>query len=203
MDQNKAIHMFKMMVTTLLLLVLTAFSTSAQYNQKRVEQAVTTPASNGRYISRSALTDSLATLLMLMSNQQDSMRETLRNQKERLKNLEQERNDLTEENKNLKAELNGAMGDNLQSSHTKSILFIFNVIVGVFLLIAMIWMFGRKKSEPLSRYSGNSGGGLSTNSEGYDHKLERIEKLGNLRDKGLLTDDEFNLQKKQILGDRS
>ncbi|MBK7886762.1 MAG: SHOCT domain-containing protein [Bacteroidetes bacterium] len=31
--------------------------------------------------------------------------------------------------------------------------------------------------------------------------MDRIQKLGNLRDKGLLTDDEFNLQKRQILGE--
>ena len=37
--------------------------------------------------------------------------------------------------------------------------------------------------------------------ESFDHKLDRIQKLGSLRDKGLLTDEEFNLQKSQILGE--
>jgi hypothetical protein len=37
--------------------------------------------------------------------------------------------------------------------------------------------------------------------DNFEHKLDRIQKLGNLRDKGLLTDDEFNLQKQQILGE--
>ena len=37
--------------------------------------------------------------------------------------------------------------------------------------------------------------------ENFDYKLDRIQKLGSLRDKGLLTDEEFNLQKSQILGE--
>lgn len=160
--------------------------------------------SSERYFRRSALTDSLTSLLISISNQQDSLRELLKTQKTTIIEGQEERAKLAEENANLKQELNGAMGDNLQSSHTKKILFIFNLIVGIFLLIAVIWMFARKKSESIAKpYNNSSTSTLNGNNEGYDHKLERIEKLGNLRDKGLLTDDEFNLQKRQILGDRN
>ncbi len=159
-----------------------------------------------KYFRRSALTDSLTSLMLSLSAQQDSMRELLKVQKNIIKQNELERQQLVEENTNLKQELNGAKGDNLQSSHTKSILFIFNLIVGIFLLIALIWMFMRKKNDSTSRNFSNTATSTfspSPNGEGYDHKLERIEKLGNLREKGLLTDDEFNLQKRQILGDRN
>jgi hypothetical protein len=63
-------------------------------------------------------------------------------------------------------------------------------------------MFMRKKgddAEPTPAPAGNSR--KSVVEENFEHKLERIQKLGNLRDKGLLTDEEFNLQKKQILGE--
>jgi len=160
--------------------------------------------SSERYFRRSVLIDSLKSSLILIGTQQDSLRELLKNQKTTIIEGQEERGKLTEENTNLKQELNGAIRDNLQSSHTKKILFIFNLIIGIFLLIAAIWMFARKKSEPIVKpYNNSSASTLSVNSEGYDHKLERIEKLGNLRDKGLLTDDEFNLQKRQILGDRN
>ena len=157
-----------------------------------------------KYYRRSALTDSLTSLLLSLSIQQDSLRGILKTQKATILDGENERAQLAEENENLKEELNGAMGVNLQSSHTKTILFIFNLIVGIFLLIAVIWMFMRKKSDANSKpFNNSSSSNQNGNIEGYDHKLERIEKLGNLRDKGLLTDDEFNLQKRQILGDRN
>ncbi len=159
-----------------------------------------------KYFRRSALTDSLTSLLLAVTQQQDSLRELLKTQKASIKEAELVRVQLAVENTNLKQELNGAKGDKLQSSHTKSILFIFNLIVGIFLLIAVIWMFMRKKSEPASKIFANTATSTfsaTPTTEGYDHKLERIEKLGNLREKGLLTEDEFNLQKRQILGDRN
>lgn len=69
-------------------------------------------------------------------------------------------------------------------------------------------MLGKKKiREPekpfVNGYSGNGSNTAYPAVSPLDHRLERIEKLGNLRDKGLLTEEEFSLQKKQILAERS
>ena len=55
-----------------------------------------------------------------------------------------------------------------------------------------------KKPEPVIKVS--SEGILSSTNDSLDSKLEQLEKLARLREKGFLTDDEFALQKKQILG---
>lgn len=152
------------------------------------------------YMSREELIDSISRQVIASSIQQDSLRQVIRSQRASFDSLSEAHRQVSDELKNLKSELNEANGDRLQSSHTKSVLFIFNVVVGVFLLIALMWMFSRKKQE--SRSSSASAADDWREEEPLDHKLERIEKLGSLRDKGLLTEDEFNLQKKQILGDR-
>ncbi len=89
----------------------------------------------------------------------------------------------------------------MQSSHTSSVLLVFNVIVALFLMVALVWMWFRRRPTP--QKSDISGKGSSRVSElsTLDQKLEYIQKLGMLRDKGLLTGEEFDLQKKQILGE--
>ncbi|MFN0189282.1 MAG: SHOCT domain-containing protein [Bacteroidia bacterium] len=152
---------------------------------------------------RSVLIDSLASFVDYILVQQDSLKQTMRSQKERLDSSYSALEEVSAENVKLKESLKDAQGDTLQSNHTNSILFIFNVIVGIFLLIALLWMFMKKKND------GDSGDdeiskkskGKESKDENFDHKLDRIQKLGSLRDKGLLTDEEFNLQKSQILGE--
>jgi len=41
---------------------------------------------------------------------------------------------------------------------------------------------------------------LSASHDALDFKLDQIEKLARLKEKGYLTDEEFNVQKRQILG---
>lgn len=154
------------------------------------------------YDRRGMIIDSLISTLDIIRIQQDSMRRLLRQQTTKMEELTAENFKIKEENTNLKSELEDARGDNLQSSHTNSVLFIFNVAVGIFLLIALIWMFMRKKGDDRSESGGgNTSPRKKVVEENFENKLERIQKLGNLRDKGLLTDEEFNLQKKQILGE--
>ncbi len=203
--------------TTRLLLVFAlfvispVFQVSAQDSTLRsirvkVKPAPAFPTTPVIYSTRNLLIDSLNTMVLQLKLRQDSLLDLLRSQRESINAAEAERARLSQENKNLQAELDGAMGDNRQSNHTNSILFIFNIIVGVILLIALVWMFLKKKSDPGERVkrTGSYAPSIVHNngSEQFDKELERIEKLGSLREKGLLTDDEFNLQKKQILGDK-
>ena len=152
--------------------------------------------------------DSLQAAIVSLSAKKDSLADVTRDQEARLQAMVAQMHRLTEENKNISSELENANGDKLQSSHTNSILYIFNVLLGIILLIALVWMMSKKKpgepEKPINNgYSTNGNHELSQAVPALDHRLERIEKLGNLRDKGLLTEEEFNLQKKQILAERS
>ncbi len=152
---------------------------------------------------RAMLIDSLSSFVDYILVQQDSLKQIMQSQKERMDSSIAALEEVSAENATLKESLKDAQGDTLQSNHTNSILFIFNVGVGIFLLIALLWMFMKKKSDGESEDSGASSksNGKVSKDENFDHKLDRIQKLGSLRDKGLLTDEEFNLQKSQILGE--
>jgi len=152
---------------------------------------------------RALLIDSLSAMIFDMEAKEDSLYRVMKLQNEKIDDASKEMEAMKKENAALKLQLEDAQGDNLQSSHTNSILFIFNIGVGIFLLIGIIWMFMRKRGDAESEENPARGDRRKTGSaeENFDHKLDRIQKLGNLRDKGLLTDDEFNLQKRQILGE--
>ena len=53
------------------------------------------------------------------------------------------------------------------------------------------------KPEPVFKVSSE---GISASHDGLDIKLDQIEKLARLKEKGYLTEEEFNSQKRQILG---
>ncbi|MBP6512848.1 MAG: SHOCT domain-containing protein [Bacteroidia bacterium] len=152
---------------------------------------------------RAMLIDSLSSFVDYILVQQDSLKQIMQSQKERMDSSISALEEVSAENAKLKESLKDAQGDTLQSNHTNSILFIFNVGVGIFLLIALLWMFMKKKSdgEREDDEVSNKSNGKVSKDESFDHKLDRIQKLGTLRDKGLLTDEEFNLQKSQILGE--
>ena len=152
---------------------------------------------------RAMLIDSLSSYVDYILVQQDSLKQIMQSQKERMDSSISALQEVSAENATLQESLKDAQGDTLQSNHTNSILFIFNLGVGIFLLIALLWMFMKKKSDGEredDEVSSKSNVKVSKD-ESFDHKLDRIQKLGSLRDKGLLTDEEFNLQKSQILGE--
>jgi hypothetical protein len=182
---------FKVLSLCLVVFIVLSFCESIAQN------SINKKTDKGVYFSRTRiLIDSLSFEL----ESSLKAKESLNIQNEKLKNklsaVELERNHLLEEKSKLSSDLEEALGDNLQSSHTNSILFIFNIIVGILLLVAIIWMFLRKKSD-VNRFTTNE-----SITEKSDNRFARIEKLGNLRDKGLLTEEEFIFQKRQILGDK-
>ncbi|HKR05228.1 MAG TPA: SHOCT domain-containing protein [Bacteroidia bacterium] len=116
-------------------------------------------------------------------------------------------------NNDLERKLAGYKGDNLKLDQSNRILIIFNAIVGVLLLTTLIWFLrniGRKKSPgtskpaPFNESSSSSNLKTPTSSKNdhqyFDLKLEQLEKLGALKEKGVLNEEEFNRQKQQILG---
>lgn len=167
--------------------------------------AVVVPADPSR---RSVMIDSLQNTMMLLFAKKDSLLTITRQQASQQQAMQAQLIRLSEENKNLNKELDNANVDRLQSSHTSSVLYIFSVLIVIMVLVALVWMMSKKKiREPekvvvANGYSRNGTIEVTAAVPAFDHRLERIEKLGNLREKGLLTEDEFNSQKKQILAER-
>lgn len=108
---------------------------------------------------------------------------------------------LNARNNQLRTELTDAVSRGMQSSHTSSVLMVFNVIVAMFLVVALVWMWFRRRPVSQREESAGTPSGKVSELSTLDQKLEYIQKLGALRDKGLLTGEEFDLQKKQILGE--
>lgn len=197
-------------VVLLLLKMATAQDSLSGSEVKTVGSAKTQPArkkSVSAYAQapvlserRSWLTDSLFVLQEQIERQRDSFNRVLQLKNNQFLQLQNELSRRREEIRNYNAELSDLRGDNLQSLHTNSILFIINVVVGILLVVSLGWMYWRKRSEPglnpRGRWNNQPAGEPS-----FDHRLDRIQKLGSLRDRGLLTEEEFNLQKRQMLGE--
>ena len=148
--------------------------------------------------SKNFIIDSLSSQVGLMNRQNDSLLFLLNDEVTRVRSLEKELASAREANQNLEKELDLMRGDQLQTTHKSSILLIFNVIVAIILLIALIWIFNKRKVDESPRQQERTTPKVTA--DPMERKMERIEKLGKLRDKGLLTDEEFLSQKKQILG---
>ena len=146
-----------------------------------------------------SLADSISLEINALKSQNDSLLQLLNDELQKENALRNEMQEIKEINENYKTELDLSKGQQLQTSHTSSILLIFNVIAGIILLITIFWFYARKKTpdentdEPVSKSSS------SVNKDFVETRMDRIEKLGRLRDKGLLTEEEFQMQKKQIL----
>jgi hypothetical protein len=113
----------------------------------------------------------------------------------------------------LEKKLSDFKGDNLKLDQSNRILIIFNALVGLLLLITLVWFLrniGRKKAKDKNKAIAAADTpapsgiaiqpGLSRDQQYFDYRLEQLEKLGQLKQNGILTDEEFNRQKQQILG---
>lgn len=115
-------------------------------------------------------------------------------------------------NDDLTRRLSSYKGENLKLDQSNRILIIFNTIVGILLLSTLVWFLRnisrRKASEKIKTGSQadvatadiNPSGFAKTGNQYFESKLEQLEKLGKLKEKGILNDDEFNKQKQQVLG---
>jgi hypothetical protein len=153
------------------------------------------------YWSRTVLLDSLFALQVRSSQNEENFRTAIQAEKAKFDEQSELLRSLQDANKKLYIELEESKGDTLQSSHTSSVLFVFNIVVAFILLIALIWMFSsRKKTERVVRGTVFNS---SVSTESLEYRMDRIEKLGSLREKGLLTEEEFSMQKRQILAERN
>src|SRR6185436_11744853 len=107
-------------------------------------------------------------------------------------------------NGDLERKLKDYKGDNLKLDQSNRILIIFNAIVGVLLLTTLIWFLrnlGRRKPSPGNKLVASDESAAVSNTKAapskndhqyFDLKLEQLEKLGVLKEKGVLNEEEFN-----------
>lgn len=172
-------------------------------------QEATDNAATRKFVSRSRVIETLAAEVESLRQANIRLSDSLYESQQQLAVVNQDNDRLKKDVKQLEENLDKALNEKLQSSHTNSVLFIFIFITGLIVLLALIWLFMRKPAT-VAHYQDtrtnleddDDDDEKSSGQNSVDHQLERIEKLGSLREKGLLTDDEFNLQKKQILGER-
>jgi hypothetical protein len=191
-------------IIMLLLLPLLASAQDTSHNRQSVRVVVKPallPHMQPQQKTRSvAHNDTLTIESNDLRSQNDSLLMLINDELANSRALEQQNKQLTETNRNLKNELEAVRNDQLQTSHTSSVLLIFNILAGIILLVSLLWIFTRKRGSPAASDEVPFTGVLRKVPDHVDTRMERIEKLGKLRDKGLLTEEEFQLQKKQILG---
>jgi hypothetical protein len=108
----------------------------------------------------------------------------------------------------LQTEVSKYQAMNAQTKKNNFILFIFNSIVCVllfFMLIRYLLNLRRKKSHAAQKRiivspEKTSPSSVPAEQNKIGHNLEQLEKLGKLRDAGILTEEEFIFQKKKVLG---
>ena len=113
---------------------------------------------------------------------------------------------------NLQANNSEVINRNRKLDKSNRILIIFNSVVGILLLTTLVWFLrnvGRKKPGKIKAVSPfeatsttviNQAPSLQTNNHlHFENKLQQLERLGKLKEKGVLNDEEFNFQKQKIL----
>ncbi len=119
--------------------------------------------------------------------------------------LDAEKNDLSEQ-------LDGFHSDNLHLNQSNRILIVFNFLVGVLLMITLVFFLRRlsrrrsadenadEEDTSIPETAAPENRKPASVHLSFEDKLMQLERLGSLREKGMLTDEEFNSQKRNLLG---
>lgn len=162
------------------------------------------------------LNDSIMQVIANISSERDSFHNIALNFEKQVLINEAQADSTVNVVAKMKSELDNMTAENTKLNSRNVALLIFNCIVIVILIITFILFIKKpsaknskpatprtvanpangKPEEPVVKIS--SFGIMSTDS--IENKLEQIERLANLREKGFLTSEEFEVQKQQIIG---
>ena len=156
--------------------------------------------------------DSLTMVISDMQARHDSLLNGAASSNSYVQSLQNELRATATEKGNVQAELDRIKTDKFILARRNMILLYFNVGVAILLFSALVYQLStlrrrrRKvqadtlvqtmKPRPVTGFSTATG---RVAMDAYDSKLEKIEMLGKLRERGLLTEEEFNMQKQQLL----
>lgn len=189
---------FPGLLTTLFLTLISGYALASPPQQPRASRAL---------LSAYSMIDSLIGVndsLQLLQHQTDSLfkAENLVSSElnERLLKMENERKSLEESNSEVTDE-------NLQLNQSNRILIIFNSVVAILLVITLVFVIRRAGRKTLPKPSNTSITSATPSSSSqnlrfssFEDKLTQLEKLGTLKEKGILSEEEFLGEKKRILG---
>jgi hypothetical protein len=105
--------------------------------------------------------------------------------------------------KELEAEIASLRGENQKQNQGNIILIVFNAFVAVLLLITLIFFLRgkkKKKAQELPPVKIPANGNRTHVFTSFEDKLVQLERLGNLKEKGLLSEEEFLAEKHNVLG---
>lgn len=110
--------------------------------------------------------------------------------------LKQERHRLREENRRLVFRLQDAENKARYMEQTNSMFVLYTGIAAVVFLFALLFVVVRKlASRPGTPQ-------IKVSDQDIDRRIDRLNALGNLRERGLLTDQEVEEQKRFLIGGR-
>jgi hypothetical protein len=113
---------------------------------------------------------------------------------------------MDQDQKSLEATKTNIEDKNLKLNQSNRILIIFNSVVAALLVVTLVFVIkraGRKQQAPNTITTSkpvDNGTNHSNKLASFEDKLARLEKLGELKEKGILSDDEFQDEKQRILG---
>ncbi len=164
--------------------------------------------------SQNVVIDSLAMANQLLQARVDSIHYANQSNNSYTQTLQNEVRSLADEKSTIQKELDSVKADKFILARRNWILLFFNVGVAILLTLALVYTIvslRKRKSQGAPGYQQEvqvmkprpiTGFNTQINKvafDAYDNKLEKIEMLGRLREKGLITDDEFIMQKQQLL----
>ncbi|MBL0340982.1 MAG: SHOCT domain-containing protein [Bacteroidetes bacterium] len=107
--------------------------------------------------------------------------------------------------KKLENTIDSYKGENLKLNQSNRILIVFNSLVAILLVISLVFFLKKIGSGKLPKANGanefsNNPTGNKISALSLEDKLQQLERLGKLREKGLLSESEFLAEKQNILG---
>jgi len=193
-------------ITTLILVFVLMLNSSGVFSQTTKS---TTPKQTTNQPRKSADKMAIDSLNEVISNLDQSLRKsesaykeqklTNADLKDQVSKLEQYKKKLEENNQDFK-------GENLKLNQSNRILIIFNSLVAVLLVITLVFFLKRlsRKKTPNEVVTHtpvtNGEPSSSTRFASFEDRLLQLERLGKLREKGLLSEAEFVAEKQKVLG---
>jgi hypothetical protein len=198
---------FTGMILPVLLITMVSFAQNPASTTKPNSRTAASPR-----IDRDKLAiDSLKQVILNMEHIAFRTDSLLNVEKSENNRLHEELMKLDDYRKKLEAKNSDFVDDNLRLNQSNRILIIFNSLVAVLLVVSLIFFLkrlSRKKpvqnsstaASPQAVSETRNSAPVTDRFASFEDRLIQLERLGKLREKGLLTDEEFTVQKNRILG---
>ena len=180
------------------------FCTSGQVFAAQPKSATAKPSAESKALRDKEIIDSLELINLQLSFQKNRYDSLYQAEKFTSAELRDQVIKLDDYRKNLESNATYIKNENLKLNQSNRILIVFNSFVAVLLLVTLIFFLRRMRKKPAGLLPTSPEGIIAGNksqniSVSFEDKLQQLERLGQLREKGLLSEEEFLAQKQSIL----